>query len=61
MNTIRQITGYQTSRDYALLWKLAHEQSVVCACDYGKDCRDVAQTLFMDDSDVVQISARGIS
>lgn len=43
---IRNITGYQTSMDYALLWNLGQKQSVVCIVDYCGDCRDACQTLW---------------
>ena len=67
MKVVRSITGYRMSRDYALLWKLAQTQSVVCVCDYGQmadlcwsTCRDVAQTICRPDTDWVAICARGI-
>lgn len=58
MNPI-EVTGYETSRDYELLFELAKRQSVICIVDYNKDCRDVAHTLFI--GKMGQISARGIS
>jgi hypothetical protein len=55
---IRDIKGYPTSRDYAKLWELAQKQSVVCVVDFGKDCRDVAQTIT--NACYTHVSARGI-
>jgi len=54
---VREITGYQTSRDYALLWELGQTQSVVCTAKYGEDCRDVCQTIW--DGKWMRVSARG--
>ena len=63
MDTIFQISGYKTSRDYERLADTMQEQSVICIVDYGKDCRDVAHTLWSPSRDgkgVWQLSARGI-
>lgn len=54
---VRNITGYQTSRDYALLWELGQKQSVVCIVDYYEDCRDVRQTIW--NGRYMQVSSRG--
>ena len=61
MNVIRNVGGYETSRDYKALFDLMTKSSVVCVVDYGSsgDCRDVAHTLYHDG--VYQVSARGIS
>ena len=61
MDTVRNIEGYKTSRDYKELFEMMTKASVVCVVDYGETgrCRDVAHTLFRDG--VYQISARGIS
>ena len=53
---IRTISGYDTSKDYSILWDLAHNQSIVCISNY-LDCRDVCQTLF--DGKNIHISSRG--
>lgn len=60
---MRDITGYETSRDYATLARLAETQSVVCIVDYQHGCRDVAQTLNCESRYGVnlRISARGIT
>lgn len=54
---IRNVTGYQTSRDYSLLWSLAQKQSIVCIVDYCEDCRDVCHTIW--NGRYMQISSRG--
>ena len=59
MAIIRTISGYQTSRDYVLLWDLAKSSSIVCVCDYAHGLRDVAQTIC--DANMTQVSARGIT
>jgi hypothetical protein len=62
-DTIFKILGYETSRDYERLADLMQRQSVICIVDYGKDCRDVAHTLWSpsrDGNGVWQLSARGI-
>lgn len=65
---IHQVEGYTTSKDYALLARLARTSSVICIVDYlsgGRDTvlRDVGHTLFQpgNPTEVFQISARGIS
>ena len=58
MAIIRTISGYQTSKDYALLWELARASSIVCVVDYGEGLRDVAQTIC--NGVCTHISARGI-
>ncbi len=55
---IRDITGYQVSRDYEALADLMQAQSVVCTVRYGNTCRDVAHTVC--DGRAFRISARGI-
>lgn len=59
MAIIRTISGYQTSRDYALLWELAKTSSIVCVCDYSDGIRDVAQTI--SNKNYTHVSARGIT
>lgn len=58
---VRDISGYETSRDYAKLWELAQRQSVVCVVDFfgGLDtpCRDIAQTIRNPHE--VHVSVRG--
>lgn len=49
---------YKTNRDYARLWTLLQETSVICIVDY-MNCRDIAATIFYDN--VAQVSARGIT
>ena len=66
MRHVHAIMGYKTSRDYALLWKMAQKQSVVCLVDYPLDtaavCRDIAHTICHVGVEVsyLNISARGI-
>lgn len=63
MATIFTISGYKTSRDYERLADAMQRQSIICVVDYGKDCRDVAHTLWSPSNDgngVWQLSARGI-
>jgi len=63
MTCIRDITGYETSRDYERLADLMHKQSIVCIVDYGKDCRDVAQTLWTESrsgAGTWQVTVRGV-
>lgn len=63
MDTIFKISGYDISRDYERLADAMQTQSVICIVDYGKDCRDVAHTLWSPSRDgkgVWQLSARGI-
>jgi hypothetical protein len=72
MSYIRDITGYQTSRDYDLLWEIVQTQSIVCVVDYSfstdksdgvRPSRDVCQSIvsFIDNKlDTVVIGARGI-
>lgn len=55
---VREMTGYKTSDDYNLLWRLASETSVVCICKY-QDMRDVAHTICHEFE--THISARGIT
>ena len=59
---IFKIEGYETSKDYALLASLARKQSVICICDYGSDCRDIAHTLSHSGNhgEYFEITARGI-
>lgn len=59
MNVVREIAGYQTSKDYKRLWEIAIKQSVLCVCDYH-ECRDSAQTIY-DSAGVLFVSARGVS
>lgn len=61
MKIVRNIEGYELSRDYKALFEQMTKSSVVCIVNYGHtaSCRDVAHTLYRDD--VYQISARGIS
>jgi hypothetical protein len=57
------VSGYQTSKDYERLADLMQKQSVICMVDYGKDCRDVAHTLWLpseSNDGFWQLSARGI-
>lgn len=63
MDTIFTISGYKTSRDYERLADEMQRQSVICIVDCGKDCRDVAHTLWSPSKDgngVWQLSARGV-
>lgn len=63
MDTVFKISGYETTRDYERLADVMQRQSVICLVDYGKDCRDVAHTLWSPSGDgagVWQLSARGI-
>ena len=63
MDTIFEIKGYESSRDYERLADIMQTQSVVCIVDYMKDCRDVAHTLWSPSEDgrgIWQLSARGI-
>jgi hypothetical protein len=60
VGVIRDPEYYPMSRDYGILWVLAHRQGVICVVD-NLDCRDVAQTLAMDDTKgSVHVSSRGI-
>ena len=62
MNTIHQISGYETSRDYERLADEMQRRSVICVVDCYGDCRDIAQTLYSDSKDgegTWQISSRG--
>ncbi len=45
------ISGYETSDDYAELWSLAREQSVICIVDYDDEAtvRDICYTVFDDE------------
>jgi hypothetical protein len=59
---IRDVEGYETSRDYELLFSLAKQQSIICILDYcifmdGSVCRDVCQTI--SDGHEVQVCERG--
>lgn len=61
--TIRNVTGYEISKDYRQLFELAKTQSIVCILDYlvfedGTACRDVVQTI--SDGFEVQVCERGI-
>lgn len=63
MDTIFEISGYQTSRDYERLADEMHRRSVICLVDYSPDCRDVAHTIWSESKDgqgTWQIGARGI-
>ena len=59
-NLVRKIRGYKTSKDYKKLFELAQKQSIVCICNYSKNCRDVAHTLAERDN-TLSVSARGTS
>jgi len=66
MQTIRDITGYATSKDYCALAALARQQSIVCEVDYRVDqqdvtTRDVARTLYREcnGEELFEIGARG--
>jgi len=65
--SFRDITGYNTSRDYERLIELARTQSIICIVDYEsavpglKAIRDVARTTWMcRDNAAPDVSARGI-
>ena len=62
---IHTIDGYAMSRDYAELYRLAQEQSVICIANHIgivesqlPTCRDVAQTVVY--GEMTQVSARGV-
>lgn len=62
-----EIAPYQTSKDYALLAKLAKEQSIICVVDYvypdsALPLRDVAQTGYQKykHNEHFQIGVRGV-
>lgn len=63
MAVIRNVTEYQLSRDYDLLFELMHKSSIICIvdCDFtkGDSCRDVAQTLCREGGGDYLISCRG--
>lgn len=48
MNTIHQISGYETSRDYERLADEMQRRSVVCIVDSYGDCRDIAKTIYSE-------------
>ena len=54
--TIKNPTGYITSRDYRRLWDLAQRRSVVCLLDHEEN-RIVAQTIWIRGS--LSVSGRG--
>ena len=54
---IRNPTGYVTTKDYRLLFEEAQRESIICLCQYGNDCTDVAHTIW--GSDIMSVSARG--
>lgn len=67
---IREITGYETSRDYKLLVELMKKSSVICIVDYTASntiipaLRDIAHTIYYaneNGSDCwLSIDARGL-
>ena len=67
MSFIHKVAGYKTSRNYRRLVELMKQSAVVCIVDYDRiaDCRDVAHTLFEENTgrgeSMFQISARGIA
>lgn len=63
--SIREVTGYTTSTDYAALCTLMESQSIVCLVRYGDVRRtppllDIAKTCYHPATGERQISARGI-
>ena len=63
--SLRDITGYETSRDYERLIELARTQSIICIVDYescdGRPIRDIAHTIWpCQDNAAPDVSARGI-
>jgi len=64
MDAIFELNGYEKNREYEKLADMMLTQSVVCILDYGKDCRDVAHTLWnptQDGRGIWQLSARGVT
>lgn len=66
-NLVREL-NYPTSRDYAYLWAIAQQTSIVCIVDWrsplspGAVCRDVAMTLtVLGPLGSVSVCARGIN
>lgn len=57
MELIRNPTGYNTSKDYALLFEEARRQSIICLCRHVGDCIDVAHTIW--GNNIMSVSARG--
>lgn len=61
---VNKVIGYKLSQDYALLARLAREQSVICLVRYDEmTTKDVAKTIykrFSDTRESFDISARGI-
>lgn len=63
MSTPYVISGYCSSKDYALLAELSRTQSVICIVDYNPGLRDVARTFYRahGEEEHWSVSARGIS
>lgn len=59
MTLIRDLLDYNLSSDYATLYELAKNQSVVCVVDY-EGCRDVCSTRHETGTDSMYVNARGI-
>lgn len=62
-DTIREIDGYQTSNDYALLYELAKTTSIICLVKYSDyndtyTITDIAHTIKF--GSVTEILARGV-
>jgi hypothetical protein len=57
MELIRNPTGYQTDKDYRLLFEQAQKQSIICLCHHEHDCIDVAHTIW--GRNIMSVSARG--
>jgi hypothetical protein len=57
VNLIREVTGYETSKDYIRLFELAQQESIICLCRGDGEMKDIAHTIF--DEKYFAVSSRG--